>query len=61
VRPAATEYDLEFREWMLPYERVRTSPDPDAALLEFLDSTYSAAADLARWNRALLERPRDST
>ena len=60
VRPDATEYNMEFREWFLPYESVRNAPDPDAALLEFLDSTYSAAADLAGWNRALLERPRDS-
>jgi len=58
VRPAATEYNMEFREWFLPYERVRTAPDPDAALLEFLDSTYSAAADLGGWDRTLLERPR---
>lgn len=59
VLPSATEYNMEFREWFLPYESVRTASDPDAALLEFLDSTYSAAADLGGWNRAALERPRD--
>jgi hypothetical protein len=59
VRPPETEYNMEFREWFLPYERVRTSPDPDAALMEFLDSTYSVAAELGGWNRAQLERPRD--
>lgn len=45
------------REWVLPYEIVRSSPDPDRALLEFLQSTYDAAADLAKWDRASLERP----
>jgi hypothetical protein len=37
---------------------VRTAPDPDAALLAFLQSTYEAAANLARWDRAALECPR---
>ncbi len=60
VRPAAAEYRMDVREWILPYEFVRTAPDPDAALLEFFESTYSAAADLGDWNRALLERPSDS-
>jgi hypothetical protein len=50
---------MEWREWFLPYESVRTSPNPDATLLEFLDSTYSVAADLGGWNRAELERPRE--
>jgi hypothetical protein len=35
---------------------VRTAPDPDAAALEFLQTTYEAAADLAGWDRAALER-----
>jgi hypothetical protein len=43
------------REFILPYEAVRQSADPDATLLEFLQSTYEAAADLAAWNRAELE------
>jgi len=60
VLPGGTEYNMEWREWFLPYERVRTSPDPDAAVMEFLDSTYSAAADLGDWNRAQLERRGDS-
>jgi hypothetical protein len=40
----------------LPYDAMRTAPSPDTALLEFLESTYVAAADLGRWNRAALER-----
>jgi hypothetical protein len=35
---------------------VRQSADPTAALLDFLQSTYEAAADLAHWDRAALER-----
>ncbi len=56
VAPSATEFNMEMREWILPYERVRTSPDPDAALTEFLETTYSAAANLAGWDRRNLER-----
>ena len=59
VLPFTTAYNMEWREWFLPYESVRTAADPDAALLEFLDSTYSVAADLGGWNRAELERPRE--
>lgn len=57
VRPAAAHYHLGLREWILPYEAVRTAPDPDAALLDFLQSTWAAAADLGGWDRAALERP----
>jgi hypothetical protein len=44
-------------EFFLPYEAVRSAPDPDAALMAFLESTYEAAADLAGWDRPALERP----
>ena len=57
VLPAAARYDTQMREFILPYEAVRIAPDPDAALLAFLQSTYDAAADLGRWDRALLDRP----
>lgn len=57
VRPAACRYDASLREWVLPYEAVRTAADPDAILLEYLQSTYDAAAALAGWDRAALERP----
>jgi hypothetical protein len=39
---------------------VRTAPDPDEALLSFLQSTYDAAADLGQWDRASLDRPPQS-
>jgi hypothetical protein len=39
----------------LPYDAVRTARDPDAALMEFLQSTYDAAANLAKWDRKALE------
>lgn len=39
---------------------MRTATDPDAALLEFLQSTYDAAATTADWDRAALERPADA-
>lgn len=49
-------YHGTLREWILPYERVRISADPDGDVLSFLERTYAAAADLAGWNRRLLER-----
>jgi hypothetical protein len=56
VQPAAARYDKELGEFLLPYEAVRTASSPRQALLDFLQSTYDAAADLAGWNRAELER-----
>jgi hypothetical protein len=55
VRPAAAFYSNELREFILPYDAVRTAADPDRALLDFLQSTYEAAADRAGWDRAALE------
>jgi hypothetical protein len=43
-------------EFLLDYEDVRTASDPRAAILGFADSTYAAGAELARWDRELLER-----
>ena len=57
VRPDGAYYHPQMREWILPYEAVRSSADPDRAILEFLQSTYEAAANLAKWDRAALERP----
>jgi hypothetical protein len=57
VRPEAAYYHPVMREWILPYESVRSSSDPEGALLEFLESTYEAAATLAKWDRPRLERP----
>lgn len=56
VRPAAAYYDEQLGEFLLAYEDVRTAPDPDAALLDFLQSTDEAAANLGGWDRAALER-----
>lgn len=61
IGPASAYWFPEMRLWILPYESVRTSPHPEQALLEFLQSTYDAAADLLKWDRASLERPKDWT
>ena len=55
VRPPQARFDSGLGEFLLPYDAVRTAPDPDAALLAFLGSTYAAAADAAGWDRAALE------
>jgi hypothetical protein len=57
VAPAEASFADQLGEFLLPYDAVRRAPDPDAALLGFLQSTYEAAANLARWDRAALERP----
>jgi Family of unknown function (DUF5996) len=57
VQPAAAYYHRELGEFILPYEAVRTSADPDAAIQLFVNSTYERAATLAGWDRAALERP----
>ncbi|MFL6857838.1 MAG: DUF5996 family protein [Allosphingosinicella sp.] len=55
VEPEQARFDEALGEFVLGYEAVRAAPDPDAALMEFLGSTYAAAAALARWDRAALE------
>jgi len=57
VRPAAAYYDRNLREFILPYEAVRTAARPDEMLLDFLQTTYEAGADLGGWDRPSLERP----
>jgi hypothetical protein len=59
VRPEAASYDADLGEFVLPYDAVRRSDDPDATLLAFLEDTYAAAADAAGWDRPALERPAD--
>jgi hypothetical protein len=49
-------YDETFGEFVLPYAEVQASPDPERMLGEFLQSTYEACANLAKWDRAALER-----
>ncbi len=53
VRPAAAGWNLQLREFVLPYESVRTSADPDSAVLSFFTSTYDAAAAAAGWDASL--------
>lgn len=57
VQPPQTHFDETLGEFLLPYDAVQTSDDPDATLLRFLQSTYEAAATLAHWDRGALERP----
>lgn len=59
VKPASAFYSDELSEFVLPYESVRTADDPDAVLLEFLQTTYEGAAAAANWDRGALERQRD--
>lgn len=59
VQPEGAFYSNELREWILPYDVVLSAASPDEALLAFVESTYAAAADLARWDRAALERTVD--
>jgi hypothetical protein len=56
IKPATAYYHPTMREWILPYESVRTSATPERDLKEFLESTYEAAADLGKWDRTALER-----
>ena len=56
VRPEAAYYQAELGEFILPYAEVRASADPRKSLLEFLESTYDAAANLGNWDRAALEK-----
>jgi hypothetical protein len=55
ARPEAAFFSEALGEFILPYDAVRTAADPDQALLEFLQSTYEAAANTAKWDRDALE------
>ncbi len=59
IKPAAAFYSTDLHEFVLPYDAVREAESPDQMLLEFFQSTYEAAADLSRWDRAALERSED--
>ena len=59
VQPDEAFYCNDLREFILPYDVVREAKSPDDALLAFLQSSYEAAADLAKWDRASLERAYD--
>jgi hypothetical protein len=54
VRPTQAAYSQKLQQFLLPYEVVRSSRDPDAAALAFFESTYQAAATLGEWDPSLL-------
>ena len=56
LRPEAAFYSKDLGEYLLLYDDVRTAPKPEVALMEFLDTTYEVEANLAKWDRAALER-----
>jgi len=56
IRPASAFYHPQMKEFFLMYDDVRQSPSPKATLMEFLQSTYEAGANLAGWEREALER-----
>jgi hypothetical protein len=55
VRPETAYYHRELGEFILPYAKMRRAARPEDAIREFVESTYAAAADLAKWDRATLE------
>jgi len=61
IRPQAALYHDEMREWILPYDAVRTASNPDAMVAEFLESTYNVAAELGGWDVAALRSSRASS
>jgi hypothetical protein len=56
VRPAATKFNTKLSQFLLMYDDARRAPSPREAVLDFCQSTYEAAANLAKWDRAALER-----
>jgi len=55
IQPSGAAYNKDLGEFMFSYETMRQSNDPDGALLDFLQSTYEAAANLGQWDRSALE------
>jgi Family of unknown function (DUF5996) len=58
MAPSATYYDQTLGQFILPYDAVRNATSPDDDLMQYLASTYEAAATLGQWDRAALERDR---
>jgi hypothetical protein len=56
IKPSAAFYSTDLREFILPYDAVREAKSPDDMVLDFLQATYEAAANLANWDRKSLER-----
>ncbi|HEY4283543.1 MAG TPA: DUF5996 family protein [Chthoniobacterales bacterium] len=60
IQPAAASYNPNLKEFVLPYEAVRSAPNPDEALLDFAQAAYDAASTLGKWDReALVEKKPD--
>jgi hypothetical protein len=55
VQPEAAKWNATFRKFVLPYDAMRSGSAPDELLLSFAQSTYEAAAHLAKWDRTALE------
>jgi len=55
IQPDAAFYETKLREFILPYDTVRTAEKPDDVLLDFAQSAYDAASKLGKWDRAALE------
>ena len=60
IQPEAAVYQPKLREFVLPYDAVRTAENPDKALLEFAQSTYDAASTLGKWDRDALQEVKPS-
>jgi hypothetical protein len=56
IAPEAASWNEQMHEFVLPYEAVRSLPNPDRAVLDFFAATYDAAANLGGWDRTTLER-----
>ena len=56
IRPSGALYYMGMSEFILPYDAVRAAQAPESELMEFLQSTYEAGANLAHWDRTALER-----
>ena len=57
IRPAQAFWNNNLNQYNLPYDAVRTADDPEQALMDFLMSTYEAAASAGKWDRTALESP----
>ncbi|MDX6610976.1 MAG: hypothetical protein QOD75_162 [Blastocatellia bacterium] len=61
VLPEQAFYSQDMKEFLLPYDAVRSASSPETALMEFCQSTYDAGANLAKWDRPALERTMAAT
>lgn len=60
IQPNSAHYEPKLREFILPYDQVRTAANPDQVLLEFAQSAYDAASTLGKWDREALEEVKPS-